>query len=602
MFITAQEMRTEVAPAGAFDDQLAARLLHQRIVVLGQEVDDPIANRICAQLLLLSAEDQRRDISLYINSPGGSVSAGLAIYDTMRLIPNDVSTLAMGIAASMGQFLLSAGTRGKRYALPHARILMHQGSAGIRGTAVDVADPGREPRVHQGFDDPVDRRAHRAGARDDRQGRRPRSLVHRRAGAGLRLRRPGSAVRRRRPAGRRPAADRAGLTMGHYTVPTVVEKTPSGERVVDVFSRLLSDRIIYLGTEIDDDVANVIVAQLLYLESDNPDREISAVHQLSRRIDVGDDGHLRHHAIRPGTGGHHLRRAGRLGRRGDPGRRRAGAAIAAAAHQGAAAPAVSGRAGHHLGSDPAGQGTAAGARADGGGAQPAHRAGHGDAARGHRPGQDLHRRAGGRATGWPTTSSPPGARAGAPGLTAGGGAGGGVGARCGLRGPPDVRRMRGVGGVPARSTCVTPGSERSQEYCAPAALTRGTSVGGSVDAGAAGERESGGEQHAARSAGGRRGRSRRAQRRANSARPSPSAPQAAASISDDASLRPRSSSDRYCTDMPGTPGDLGERALLPAAFVAQHAAGHLAPQRLGMRVRAEPGAAGRGRDGAGGDR
>lgn len=132
------EMAAESLPSGPFDDQLATRLLHQRIVVLGQEVDDPIANRICAQLLLLSAEDQRRDISLYINSPGGSVSAGLAIYDTMKLIPNDVSTLAMGTAASMGQFLLSAGTPGKRYALPHARILMHQGSAGIRGTAVDV--------------------------------------------------------------------------------------------------------------------------------------------------------------------------------------------------------------------------------------------------------------------------------------------------------------------------------------------------------------------------------------------------------------------------------------------------------------------------------
>ena len=125
-------------PSGAFDDQLAARLLHQRIVVLGQEVDDAIANRICAQLLLLSAEDPRHDISLYINSPGGSVSAGLAIMDTMKLIPNDVGTLAMGLAASMGQFLLSAGTRGKRYALPHARVLMHQGSAGIGGTAVDI--------------------------------------------------------------------------------------------------------------------------------------------------------------------------------------------------------------------------------------------------------------------------------------------------------------------------------------------------------------------------------------------------------------------------------------------------------------------------------
>ena len=131
-------MSTAPPVAGSLDDQLTARLLHQRIIVLGQEVDDAIANRLCAELLLLSAEDPHRDISLYINSPGGSVSAGLAIYDTMRLIPNDVSTLALGLAASMGQFLLSAGTRGKRYALPHARVLMHQGSAGLGGTAVDI--------------------------------------------------------------------------------------------------------------------------------------------------------------------------------------------------------------------------------------------------------------------------------------------------------------------------------------------------------------------------------------------------------------------------------------------------------------------------------
>jgi ATP-dependent Clp protease protease subunit len=124
--------------AGTLDDQVAARLLHQRIVVLGAEVDDPVANRLCGQLLLLSAEDPRGDISLYINSPGGSVTAGLAIYDTMRLIPNDVSTLAMGLAGSMGQFLLTAGTEGKRFSLPHAQILMHQGSAGFGGTAADV--------------------------------------------------------------------------------------------------------------------------------------------------------------------------------------------------------------------------------------------------------------------------------------------------------------------------------------------------------------------------------------------------------------------------------------------------------------------------------
>jgi ATP-dependent Clp protease protease subunit len=124
--------------SGSIDDQVAARLLHQRIIVLGAEVDDPIANRLCGQLLLLAAEDPRSDVSLYINSPGGSVSAGLAIYDTMRLIPNDVSTLAMGLAGSMGQFLLSAGTPGKRFSLPHAQILMHQGSAGFGGTAADV--------------------------------------------------------------------------------------------------------------------------------------------------------------------------------------------------------------------------------------------------------------------------------------------------------------------------------------------------------------------------------------------------------------------------------------------------------------------------------
>jgi ATP-dependent Clp protease protease subunit len=125
-------------PASRFDDHLAAQLLAQRIVLLGTQVDEVSANRVCAQLLLLSAEDPRSDISLYINSPGGSVTAGLAIYDTLRLIPNDVSTLAMGIAASMGQFLLTVGAPGKRFALPNARIMMHQPSAGIGGTASDI--------------------------------------------------------------------------------------------------------------------------------------------------------------------------------------------------------------------------------------------------------------------------------------------------------------------------------------------------------------------------------------------------------------------------------------------------------------------------------
>lgn len=133
-----QTTAAESTTLGTLDDQLATRLLLQRIIVLGTEVDDRVANRLCAQLLLLSAEDRGTDISLYINSPGGSVSAGLAIYDTMRLIPNDVSTLAMGLAGSMGQFLLCAGAAGKRYSLPHAQVLMHQGSAGFGGTAADV--------------------------------------------------------------------------------------------------------------------------------------------------------------------------------------------------------------------------------------------------------------------------------------------------------------------------------------------------------------------------------------------------------------------------------------------------------------------------------
>ena len=130
--------RTSEAPPNLLGEQLFQRLLRHRIVVLGQQVDDDLANRICAELVLLAAEDDRRDISIYINSPGGSVYAGLAIYDVMQYVPNDIATYAMGMAASMGQFLLCAGTTGKRYALPHAQVLMHQPSGGIGGTASDI--------------------------------------------------------------------------------------------------------------------------------------------------------------------------------------------------------------------------------------------------------------------------------------------------------------------------------------------------------------------------------------------------------------------------------------------------------------------------------
>jgi ATP-dependent Clp protease, protease subunit len=120
------------------NDSIYNRLLRERIIWLGSEVRDENANAICAQMMLLAAEDPEKDIFLYINSPGGSITAGMAIYDTMKFIQPDVATVAMGMAASMGQFLLSSGTKGKRYATPHARVMMHQPSGGIGGTATDV--------------------------------------------------------------------------------------------------------------------------------------------------------------------------------------------------------------------------------------------------------------------------------------------------------------------------------------------------------------------------------------------------------------------------------------------------------------------------------
>ena len=129
------------AAAGGMNlnDSVYERLLRERIIFLGSQVDDVIANQLAAQMLLLAAEDPAADIALYINSPGGSVTAGMAIFDTMEFIPCDVATYAMGLAASMGQFLLSAGARGKRYALPHCQILMHQPSAGVGGTESDIS-------------------------------------------------------------------------------------------------------------------------------------------------------------------------------------------------------------------------------------------------------------------------------------------------------------------------------------------------------------------------------------------------------------------------------------------------------------------------------
>ncbi len=136
--MSAEIFRNPNPGAAQHDDQVFQKLLRERIIMLGSPVEDSVANMISAQILLLAAEDPERDIYLYINSPGGSITAGMAIYDTMQYVTNDVATVAMGLAASMGQFLLSAGATGKRYALPHARIMMHQPSGGIGGTASDI--------------------------------------------------------------------------------------------------------------------------------------------------------------------------------------------------------------------------------------------------------------------------------------------------------------------------------------------------------------------------------------------------------------------------------------------------------------------------------
>ena len=131
-------MKGQTPQLGSLQESVYTRLLKERIIWLGEEVREDNANIICAQMLLLAAEDPQKDIYLYINSPGGSVTAGMAIYDTMQFIQPDVVTVGMGMAASMGQFLLSAGAKGKRYITPHARVLLHQPLGGAGGTATDI--------------------------------------------------------------------------------------------------------------------------------------------------------------------------------------------------------------------------------------------------------------------------------------------------------------------------------------------------------------------------------------------------------------------------------------------------------------------------------
>lgn len=131
-------MVVEQEARGERSYDIYSRLLRDRIIFIGSEIDDDVANLVIAQLLFLNAQDPDKDISIYINSPGGSVTAGLGIYDTMQFIKNDVSTICVGMAASMGSLLLTAGTKGKRYALPHSEVMIHQPLGGVRGQAADI--------------------------------------------------------------------------------------------------------------------------------------------------------------------------------------------------------------------------------------------------------------------------------------------------------------------------------------------------------------------------------------------------------------------------------------------------------------------------------
>lgn len=134
----------EASSRGEKSFDIFSRLLRERIIFLGEEIDDEMANSIVAQLLLLDSENPEKDIMLYINSPGGVITAGMAIYDTMKLIKADVSTICLGEAASMGAFLLSGGTKGKRMALPSARIMIHQPLGGAKGQATDIEIEAKE--------------------------------------------------------------------------------------------------------------------------------------------------------------------------------------------------------------------------------------------------------------------------------------------------------------------------------------------------------------------------------------------------------------------------------------------------------------------------
>ena len=263
------------------DDSVYNRLLKDRIIFLGSEVNDQVANRICAQLLLLAAEDPERDILLYINSPGGSVYSGMAIYDTMQFVDNDVATVAMGMAASMGQLLLCAGTKGKR--VRAAARADHDAPAvrRYRRYGRRHRDPGRADALHQA-DVPGAGGAPHGPAGRSRS--RPTPTVT--AGSPPRRRMDYGFIdkvitgARQVPegAGTRELRSHLDLTMPAQPLhPSVASSSArrTGSRSPNPYNKMFEERIIFLGVQIDDASANDVMAQLLTLESNDPDRDIT---------------------------------------------------------------------------------------------------------------------------------------------------------------------------------------------------------------------------------------------------------------------------------------------------------------------------------------
>jgi len=268
------------------------RLLKDRIIWLGSEVRDDNANEIAAKLLLLAAEDPEKDIYLYINSPGGSITAGMAIYDTMQFVPNDIVTVGIGMAASMGQLLLTAGTKGKRYITPNARVLLHQPHGGFGGTASDIQTQAHlindmkkrlaqitaeatgktleqitedgdrdqwfsaDEALEYGFVDHI-----RASASDVVGGGGTEQVEE--IGQGWTTMNFGPSAQQSFP-----------MPEARYILPTFEERTSYGFKRQDPYAKLFEDRIVFLGVQVDDASADDVMAQLLVLESQDPDRDI----------------------------------------------------------------------------------------------------------------------------------------------------------------------------------------------------------------------------------------------------------------------------------------------------------------------------------------